>query len=145
MSALGTAAFSFLYRVKAPHILYTALGGALTCGVYLISEHLGVALFLSNLIAALASVLYANLMARVLKTPAVIFITGCILPLVPGSALFYTMNCLILQDMPGFWSYAKTALVCALGIAAGISVESSIISMFEKLFSLKKSRSIKKS
>ncbi len=140
MSAIGTAAFSLLYRVKAKHIPHAAVGGALTCAIYLLADRFGVALFLSNLIAALASVLYSNVMARLLKTPAIIFITGCILPLVPGSALFYTMNCLILQDMNGFWMYAESALTCALGIAAGISVESTIITLFGKLSSLTKKK-----
>lgn len=133
-AAIGTAGFSLLFQIKPMHIPSATFGGALTCAIWLLLDRLGAALFLSNLIAALASVIYANILARILKTPASVFITACMIPLVPGGMLFNTMNCLILQDLTGFLLYGKNTLVTALGIAGGIAVESSATNVLGKVF-----------
>ena len=124
---LGTAGFSIIFRTKPAHILPAAVGGMMTCGVYLFFDRLGCALFLSNFLASLAAVLYSGILARVLKTPSTIFVALCIIPLVPGSGLFYSMRHLIVWDRALFFAYGPSAMQIALGIAAGIVLESAVV------------------
>ncbi|MBQ2767692.1 MAG: threonine/serine exporter family protein [Clostridia bacterium] len=127
---LGTAGFSIIFHIKFGHILPAALGGGLTCAAYLFFDGLGCALFLSNFLASLVAVLYSGILARLLKTPSTIFVALCIIPLVPGSGLFYSMRHLIVWDRELFFTHGPNAMQIALGIAAGIVLESAVVHLF---------------
>ena len=61
-------------------------------------------------------------MAKVLKTPATLFVIPAIIPLVPGGSLFYTMSCAVHGDLENARLYGTRTGECALAIAAGISI-----------------------
>lgn len=137
-SFIATAGFAVLFHIKREHILWAAIGGALTCSVYVGFDTLGVSLFLSNFIASICSVFYSGIMARVLKSPATIFVSACIIPLAPGGALFYTMNNLIMWNQEAFLENGTKTLQIALGIAAGIVVESATVYLIGKAVAARK-------
>lgn len=124
---VSTVGFAMLFHIKASHIPFAAIGGALSSAIYIILDDFGVSLFLSNFIASLASVIYSGIMARVLKTPTTIFVALCIIPLVPGGSLFYTMSNLIMWNQAEFFHYGLNTILIALGIAGGIVVESATV------------------
>lgn len=126
-SLLGTLGFAIIFRIKGAHIAWASIGGALTCAVYVLFDFLGAALFLSNFLASLFAVIFASVMAKFLKTPSTILVSLCIIPLVPGSSLFYTMSNLIVWNEAQFFLYAKNTLHIALGIAGGIVLESAVV------------------
>ncbi len=131
--ALGTLGFSLLFGVKPKFVPFATFGGAISTAVYVLLDMLGVGLFFSNFIATLACVIYSIVLSRTLKTPAVIFITAAIIPLVPGGALFNTMISIISKNSVLGMQYAKDSLSVALGIAAGIAIESLIVTVINKL------------
>ena len=133
MSFLGTAAFSIIFHTKKQHILLASIGGTLTCAVYALFDSLGAPLFLSNLPASLFAVVFASVVAKVLKTPSTILVALCIIPLVPGSSLFYTMSNLIVWDEAQFFFYSRNTLSTALGIAGGIALESTVGNVLDHL------------
>ena len=67
------------------------------------------------------AVIYAEVLARSLKTPATLFVVPAILPLVPGGSLYYTMEIAVHNRMEAARSFGQQTLVAALAIAAGIS------------------------
>ena len=77
--------------------------------------------FLSCLLASSFAVVYAELLARLLKTPATLFVVPAILPLVPGGALYYTMENVVHGRLDAARVYGQQTLIVALAIAAGIS------------------------
>lgn len=130
---LGTVGFAFLFGVKMKFMPFAALGGSIATLVYVLLDLAGVGLFLSNFIATFTCVVYSIILSRSLKTPAVIFITTSIIPLVPGGMLFNTMISFISKDVALGLSYAKDSLSVALGIAAGIAIESLIVIAINKI------------
>ena len=143
-SFIATAGFALAFHIKAKHLLWAAIGGTLTCAVYVALDMSGASLFLSNFLASLFSVFYAGVLARVLKTPATIFVAACIIPLAPGGSLFYTMNNLIMWDQEAFLMHGTNTLLVALGIAGGIVVESAIVYLIGKAVATHKKRTTKK-
>lgn len=143
-SFIATAGFALAFHIKAKHLLWAAIGGALTCAVYVSFDAVGASLFLSNFAASLCSVLYASILARLLKTPATIFVSACIIPLAPGGSLFYTMNNLIMWDEQAFFMHGTNTLLIALGIAGGIVVESATVYLIGKAVAANKKRKSKK-
>ena len=95
---LGAAGFAVLFSIKPKHVPFAALGGAIATLVYVLFDIAEANLFVSNFVATLVCVIYSNILARLLKTPSMVFITASIIPLVPGGLLFYAMSNLILGD-----------------------------------------------
>ena len=63
---------------------------------------------------------YAEIFARVEKTPTTTFLVPCVIPLIPGSALYYTMNYALNEQWDKFGSQAIYTLQLALSLAVGI-------------------------
>ena len=119
---LGSLGFSLLFGLRAKHIVYASLGGMFAWGVYLGVHTLVPGLFLANLCAAVFSVTYAELLAHLRKCPTTLFVIPAIIPLVPGSSLYYAMSNAVHGDFASAGEYGHRTLVCALAIAAGISL-----------------------
>ena len=71
----------------------------------------------------------AEILARVLKAPATIFLVIGIIPLVPGGGLYYTMDYLINQNYPMFSQVGLQTAAIAAAIAVGASMVTSIVRM----------------
>ena len=67
------------------------------------------------------AVSYSEIMAKLLKTPATLFVIPAIIPLVPGGSLYYTMSYAVHRDMENARLYGTRTAETALAIAAGIS------------------------
>lgn len=59
-------------------------------------------------------------MARVRKAPVTVFLVPGILPLLPGSFLYYAMQALMAGQMELFQHNAVTLILVTLGISCGI-------------------------
>ncbi len=117
----GAFGFSLLFRLHKRHLFLAALGGLLAWGVYLLSMRLLDSLFFANLIASVFAVTAAELLARWRKCPATLFLIPSIIPLVPGSSLYYTMSYAVQNNMELAHEYGHQLLTAAFAIAAGIS------------------------
>lgn len=135
---LGAAGFAVLFSIKPKHVSFAALGGAIATLVYVLLDIAEANLFVSNFVATLVCVIYSNILARLLKTPSMVFITASIIPLVPGGLLFYAMSNLILGDSFAAKTYGLNALQVALGIAGGIVIESLVVTIMIKIIRTKK-------
>lgn len=118
ISSLG---FSMVFGLRRRFLGYAALGGLLCWGVYLGMDAWTHMEFLSCLLASSFAVVYAELLARWLKTPATLFVVPAILPLVPGGSLYYTMENVVHGRLDAARVYGQQTLIVALAIAAGIS------------------------
>ena len=119
---ISSFGFSLLFGLRKRYLITASLGGLLATGIYLLGQLWTGNLFLSNLLAAAASVLYAELLAHLLKCPATLFITPAILPLVPGGSLYYTMSYAVRGDTVQAKEFGMNTLQAALAIAVGISI-----------------------
>lgn len=131
--ALGTAGFAILFSIRPRHVPFAIIGGAIATLVYVLVDIAVENAFVSNFVATLVCVVYANIFARLLKTPSIVFITASVIPLVPGGSLFYTMSNLILGNLSAAKMYGLNTLKVALGIAGGIVVESLVVSVMMKI------------
>lgn len=119
---LGSLGFSVLFNIRGTKLLIAALGGTLSWSVYLLLSHWlpsdGTCYFLS---AAIITV-YAEVFARVVKTPTTTFLVPAIVPGIPGGALYYAMHHALNKQWDLFSQKALTALQIALALAMGIIV-----------------------
>ena len=131
---IGCLGFAVIFNIHGPGMLVCAVGGCITWAVYLISVEFGCSDTLSNFIAALAAALYAEIMARIRKYPAISYLVVSIFPLLPGAGIYYTMSHLVSRDMASFSRVGMHTIAVAGAIAVGILMISTLfrVMMFLK-------------
>ncbi len=119
---VGSIGFAVLYNIRGIRFVFASLGGLFSWSAYL-----GLGAFIPNevaryfIVAALIS-LYAEIMARLLKTPTTTFIITSLIPLIPGSSLYYTMTNAFLGNGGDFIERGIMTLSLSGALAAGIIV-----------------------
>ena len=119
---LGSIGFAIFFKMKGRQIVLAGIGGAVTWVVYLFMQHFVEGYFVLYLAAAIFVGIYAEIMARVNKAPATIFLTASAVPLIPGGSLYYTMLGLVEKNEALFAESGVAALTIALAISLGFVV-----------------------
>lgn len=117
---LGTVGFSVLFRSDKHRIICNAVGGALTCVVYVICCRYFDHLFAQNFFPAVFATAYAEIMARIMQAPATPILACSIIPLVPGGKLYYTTYYFVMSQMDSFDASLSDTLKISAGLAVGI-------------------------
>lgn len=139
IALFATAGYCLLVNVPRRLLLPAAFGGALSWGMYLLlREHVESIFFLIVVVSAGCAV-YSELAAKVAKAPATIFLIPGLIPLVPGSYVYYMMSALVQNDAAGMKQYGVLTAQWALGLAAGISIIAVIRQIIDRLLRRKKS------
>lgn len=118
---LGTLGFSLLFGLKRKKLLLASFGGFMVWGVYaLICFIAPENIFLCNFIPALVGTLYSQVVARVIKAPATMFIFTSLVVLVPGGMLYYSMRSIVIGDTADGIRRIFETLEVSVALAFGI-------------------------
>ena len=129
----GYLGFALLFNVRGRKLLPVGLGALLTWGTCLLSGLVIPSEACCYFLASVLLTIYAEVMARVEKSPATVFLTGGVIPLIPGSSLYTTMSCAIQSDWTGFSRQGLHTLILALAIALGILFTMSLLETGKQL------------
>lgn len=117
---IATLGFAILFRLKPSHWPFAMLDGLLACICYFAFTELFGGNFLPNLLAAFVASVFAELFARICKSPSTVFIMpGCI-ALVPGGTLYYAMSNLLSENREMALEYFLVTLTVGIAIGGGI-------------------------
>lgn len=124
----GSMGFSLLYNTRRTKMLISAFGGALGWTVFtfvrlFIIESDPLAMFM----ASMTVTVYAEIFARIKKTPTTTFLVSGIIPMIPGGALYHTMSYAVNQELGSFAQTGIYTLKAALSLAVGIIVVSTAV------------------
>ncbi len=119
---IGSLGFAVFLKMKGKQVLMAGVGGGLTWALFLALQNYMGGLFLPNLLASVFVGIYAEIMARVNRAPATIFLTTGAVPLIPGGSLYYTMLGLVSNDELMFAENGSKAAIIALAIALGFVI-----------------------
>ena len=129
-SFVGCIGFAILFNIHGPGVLLCALGGFLAWGAYCIAYPLLQNEAISYFIAAVIASIYAELMARVRKFPAISYLVVSIFPLLPGAGIYYTTNYLVQGDMASFTESGMDTIAIAGALAVGILIVSTSVRLW---------------
>ncbi len=121
-AVISTAGFGLFFRIKPNRIPFAALGGLIAWSIKNAAAYAGLQIFFAAFMATAALVVYSEIMARVLKTPANIILIPSIVPLLPGQQLYYTMQSVIEGDLRSAYTFGVPVLQNILGIGVGILI-----------------------
>lgn len=124
---LGAFGFSVLFNIRRTKLWIASVGGALDWSIYLALGTVLTGDAVRYFFAAAFVTVYAEIFARIKKTPTTSFLVSGIIPLVPGGALYNTMKYALNSDWLSFGETAIYTVQLAMAIAAGIMVVSSLI------------------
>lgn len=126
-SVLGCMGFSIIFNIHGPGMLLCVLGGVATMAIYTLVMALGYDEMTAVLIASACSAIYAEVMARVRKCPAIGYLIIGLIILIPGSSLYYAIHNLIIGRSELFSAYAMKTVKIAGLMAAGILLVSTVV------------------
>ncbi len=108
-----------LFKVRGIKIFWTGLGAFLTWEVYTAGVDHGLSQMGSILLTAAFVAFYAQIMARVNKTPSTVFLTACVMPVIPGAGLYYVMYWFTRNNLSAARDQAVALLLTCLSISLG--------------------------
>lgn len=128
--AIGCLGFSILFNVHGKGIALGILGGAICWVAYCVTESCGYSEAAATFIASFIVAIYSEVMARVRKCPAIGYLVLGLIPLIPGSSLYYTMNYAVRGNMTMFSIQGMKTIQLAGLMAAGILLVSTAMRMY---------------
>lgn len=131
---LGSFGFSVLFNIRRTKLLIAGLGGMLSWSVYLLLGLYFDSDPIRYFFAAIFVTVYAEIFARIKKTPTTSYLVPAFIPLIPGGALYNTMKFALHNDWQSFGDTAVYTIQLALALSAGIIVVASVMRMTHALY-----------
>lgn len=140
VSFIATFGFAILFNIKGTKLFFAALGGAISWFFYSFSLSIGLSDISSLFISAIIFSTYSEILARIFKTPVTTFVICALLPLVPGSGMYYTMLAAVSGNITKAIETGIKTLASAGTLALGVLFVSTITAL---IFSAKRKRTAK--
>ena len=131
---LGSLGFSVLFNIRRTKLLIAGLGGMFSWSVYLLLGLYFDSDPIRYFFAAIFVTVYAEIFARIKKTPTTSYLVPAFIPLIPGGALYNTMKFALHNDWQSFGDTAVYTIQLALALSAGIIVVASVMRMVHALY-----------
>ena len=119
---VGTLGFAFLFNIRGRRMAAAAVGGLISWALFCLMNSVIESEAVNYFVVALVMSFYAEVMARVMKTPTTTFVTTTLVPLIPGGSLYYTMAYAFSGQMDSFVQKAIDTLKLASALALGIII-----------------------
>ena len=129
---IGSLGFALLYNIRGKKLIIAAIGGLISWGLFIVFGWFIADEAIRYFIVALLLSLYAEIMARILKTPTTTFIITSLIPLIPGSSLYYTMAYAFRSDSQNFIINGLNTLRLAGALALGIIFATALSGILNK-------------
>lgn len=115
----GSFGFALLFNSKIKYAVTGAVGGAAAWGIYKLAEpHLGRVFFIC-LCASFFAAFFGEICAVIFKAPSAVFFTTAVVPLIPGSMLYYTISNIVSSQWTEVVKYGLLTAEYAFAIAIG--------------------------
>ena len=134
---VGALGFAILFNIRGKRLVAASVGGLLSWLLYILINNVIDNSVVTYFIVSFIISIYSEIMARVLKTPTTTFIITSLIPMIPGSSLYYTMVSAFKMDQNDFLVKAVSTLQLAAALALGIVVVTTFARLFHKSVNFK--------
>ena len=117
---IGTLGFGLMFNMHGRGIPFALLGSIISWPVCVLCMRLGLSEPIAYLFGAVASSFYAEIMARIRKFPATSYLMCALVPLIPGSGIYYTMDFIRRGMLSEAYSKGMTTAAIAGCMAVGV-------------------------
>lgn len=130
---MGSLGFGILFQIREKRLLAGAAGGLLSWLFFVLLNRAVNSEVLTYFLVAVILSVYAEIMARILKSPASTFNIISLIPMIPGGSLYHTMVSAFKTDQGDFLQKAIHTLQLASALALGIVVVTTLTRLVQKL------------
>ncbi len=130
---VGSLGFALLFNIRSKRLIAAAVGGLISWLLFVVIHKWIPAEPVVYFLVACAISIYAEFMARILKTPTTAFIITSLIPLIPGASLYYTMVFAFQGDSAAFLPKAIYTLELAAALALGIIVSTTVVRVANRI------------
>ena len=134
MGTMGAVGFSVLFNVKGKKIAASALGAALSWTVYMAVFHVYEDKVICVLGATVTAAILSEILARVMKAPVITLLVPMLIPLIPGSDLYYTTTNLVQGNTVEFAEHLSLVMRESGAIAFGIILVTCMVQVILKIY-----------
>ena len=134
---IGCAGFTVLFNIHGKGSILCAIGGMFTWIVYRFAYKLTNDNLASYFWATVFSALYAEIMARIRKYPAISYLVISAFPLIPGAGVYHTMKYAMAGDLTAFTQTGMQTLAIAGIMAVGILLISTVMRLINDRIQIK--------
>lgn len=131
-AAGSTLAFGVIFNLKGKKLIFASIGGALGWAIYILFKYNGSSEPASFFYSAVGITIYSEIMARILKTPVTSTLIASLIPLVPGSGVYFTMSYFVENKSVEAAHKGIETLVVTIAITIGIVVVSTFSQIYYK-------------
>ena len=132
-SFVACLGFVIVFNIHGYGNMLCAVGSFLTWAAYCIASANGLGYFTCCLIGTMVSAAFAEIMARIRKYPAISYLIIAVLPLIPGSSIYYTALAAVQGNMDRFIHFGIETLGTAGAMAVGILLVSTGVRIWHSL------------
>lgn len=133
IAAIGsTLAFGIIFNLKGKKLVFASIGGALGWAIYILFKYNGYSEPASFFCSAVGITIYSEVMARVLKTPVTSTLIASLIPLVPGSGVYFTMSYFVENKSVEAAQKGIDTLMITIAITLGIVIVSTFSQIYYK-------------
>ena len=129
-SVIASYGFVVIFNIHGLGSFFCALGGGITWAAFCLTQALGGQDFLCFFLATVVAAVFAEVMARIRKYPAISYLISCLLPLIPGSGIYYAAQQAVEGNSAGFVAYSTRTLAIAGCMAVGILLVVTVTRIF---------------
>ena len=129
----GSLGFALLFHLRQERLLLASLGGLLAWGIYLLMGQVTDQEVVRYFVASVGLTVYAELLARAVKCPATLFLVTASVPLIPGGALYHTMQYFMEGDFAACSVQGLTTVLLAVAIAVGMLFPTAIFQLVRRV------------
>lgn len=128
-SYLASFFFGILFALRGKKLYVAAFGGLIGWLIYSVAAALLPSVIPAYFCATCGMTMYSEICARVLRSPASVFLAPALIPLVPGGGIYDTM----IYCIRGRSVMASEAVVRTIGIAGALAMGVVMISTVMRL------------
>lgn len=126
MALIGVIGFSVMFNIHGYKIFLIGVGGSITWILYRIVFHSCNDKVISCFAVTIIIAVFAEVLARIIKTPVILLLVPMLVPLIPGSDLYYMMSSIVLRNTASVSGYGFLLAGEAGAIAFGIIIVTTV-------------------
>jgi len=133
LSFIISIAPAIVYNTSKRNLIWAGFSGVVGWIIYIFLFGKTGDTILAVFTGALGIGLYSETMARILKTPAIVYTLPGIFPIVPGVAAYNTIEYIVKRDFINAASTGLETIGSACAIAFGIMLASAFFRLYSKI------------
>ncbi len=139
-SIIATLGFGIIFNIHGKNLIFASIGGGLSWFIYALGLEVHFSNTTSFFLSAVVFSTYSEILARKLKTPVTTLVICALIPLVPGSGMYYTMYEAVTGDIMKSLQLGLNTLASAGALALGVIFVSTITRQYYSVKTLRKKK-----